>query len=166
MHGVAAVPLLLGWPDQVDLPTDLPKNDLGWDIHPAGFIDVLTEAGAYGLPVVVTENGIADDSGRNRPRYLAEHLAALAMAMRAGVRVTGYFHWSIIDNFEWLEGYCPRFGLYRVDYADPLRPRVPTPAADVLRQVIDAREVSDALLAMQPPYVAPRPCHPAGDGGP
>lgn len=163
-RGARVVPLIGGLPNQVNLPTPLPKTDIGWDIYPQGFREVLHEVNVHGLPIVVTENGIADDAGVNRQRYIAEHLASIAAAIRAGDNVVGYFHWSIIDNFEWLEGYCPRFGLYRVDYASPMRTRTPTPGAAVLREIIDANEVSADLLTRQPAYVPPRPCG-AHDGG-
>jgi beta-glucosidase len=160
VRGLRTFPLLRGIPMLSSLPTDLPKSDLDWDLYPQGFTEVLHEAAQYGLPIIVTENGVADAAGTSRPRFLAEHLAALAAAVRAGDRILGYFHWSIVDNFEWHEGYCPRFGLYRVDYDNPLRPRTPTPAAETFRRIIDANEVSDALLGSLPPYGVPRLCHP------
>jgi beta-glucosidase len=147
-----AIPLLRALPVPDERERGLPKTDFGWDIHPRGFQDVLVWAGSYGLPVVVTENGIADATDVNRPRFLAEHLAAMGAAIQQGVRVVGYFHWSTFDNFEWVAGYCPRFGLYTIDFNDPMRPRTPRPSARLYRQIIQAGEVSDALLAMQPPY--------------
>ena len=165
MRGIPSLPILHGLPQQTSLPTPLPKSDLDWDLYPQGFLLVLRELRPYGLPVLVTENGIADASGTNRPRYLAEHLAILARAIREGMDVRGYFHWSIIDNFEWAEGYCPRFGLYTVDYTDPMRHRSPTPGADTLRTIIDANQVSDALLGSVPAYHPPQLCHPRADAG-
>jgi beta-glucosidase/6-phospho-beta-glucosidase/beta-galactosidase len=150
-----AIPLLGAIPQPDERERGLPKTDFGWDIHPRGFHDTLVWAGTYGLPVVVTENGIADATDANRPRYLAEHLAAMGAAIQQGVRVVGYFHWSTIDNFEWVSGYCPRFGLYAIDFGDPARPRVARPSAMLYRQIIEAGEVSDALLAAQPAYRTP-----------
>lgn len=165
VQGVPALPILHGIPAQTGLATPLPKSDLDWDIYPQGFLLVLREVQRYGLPIVVTENGVADDAGTNRPRYLAEHLAVLARAIREGVPVQGYFHWSVIDNFEWAEGFCPRFGLYRVDYTDPNRRRVATPGAMTYRRIIDDNAVSDALLQSLPAYAPPRLCHPPVDAG-
>ncbi|MEZ4409908.1 MAG: family 1 glycosylhydrolase [Polyangiales bacterium] len=164
MRGVPALPILRGLPQQVSLPTPLPKSDLDWDIYPQGFLLVLREAAQYGLPILVTENGVADEVGTNRQRFLAEHLAILARAVSEGIDIRGYYHWSIIDNFEWAEGFCPRFGLYRVDYASAQRARTPTPAAMTYRSIIEANAVSDALLTSLPAYAPPRLCHPA-DGG-
>jgi beta-glucosidase/6-phospho-beta-glucosidase/beta-galactosidase len=65
--------------------------------------------------VVVTENGIADADDDQRRDYLVDHLRVLREVMRAReARVTGYFHWSLFDNFEWAEGYAPKFGLYDI----------------------------------------------------
>lgn len=165
VHGLPTLPILRGFPQQVSLNTPLPKSDLDWDLYPQGFLLVMRELRRFNLPVVITENGLADGSGTNRPRFLAEHLAIVARAIREGVDVRGYFHWSIIDNFEWAEGFCPRFGLYRVDYADPARRRTPTPAADTLRRIIDEAQVSDALLREVPAYHPPTLCHPRPDAG-
>ena len=91
-------------------------SDFGWEIYPAGLREVLTIAGAYGLPVYVTENGIADAADTLRARYLYDHLAVLQQAIADGVAdVRGYFHWTLTDNFEWSSGYFPRFGLLAYD---------------------------------------------------
>ena len=82
-----------------------PCSDLGWEIYPEGLRAVLTTAGSYGLPVYVTENGIADADDDPRPAYLVQHLEVLEHAIADGVAdVRGYFHWSLIDNFEWALG--------------------------------------------------------------
>lgn len=90
-------------------------NSLGWEIHAPGLTAVLRQFSDYGLPVVVTENGIATDDEDQRSRFLIAHVEALAMAVRDGIDVRGYFYWSLIDNFEWAEGYAPHFGLAAVD---------------------------------------------------
>ena len=79
--------------------------------------------GRLGLPVLVTEHGFADARDAFRPRALVESLLHLARAIERGVDVRGYFHWSLMDNFEWADGYHGRFGLYRVDFTRPDRPR-------------------------------------------
>ena len=79
----------------------------------------------YGLPIVVTENGLSNrdwvfEDGkvhdRARVDFLTRYLRELARAASDGVPVRGYFHWSIMDNFEWAHGYKHRFGLIHVDY--------------------------------------------------
>lgn len=164
VRGISIIPILRGLPEQVGLPTPLPKSDLAWDIYPQGMLLVLRELTRYNLPVLITENGVADRVGVNRQRFLAEHLAVMSRAIREGVDIRGYYHWSIVDNFEWAEGFCPRFGLYTVNFNDPSRTRVPTAAAGLYRQIIAAGEVSDALLNGLAPYQPPRLCHGADAG--
>ena len=98
------------------VPADRPVSDLGWDIWPEGMYQVLKRYSALGLPMYVTENGIADHRGTKRPDFLRSHFEALVRAARDGVDVRGYFHWSLLDNFEWAEGFDPRFGLIHVDF--------------------------------------------------
>jgi beta-galactosidase len=99
-------------------------TEFGWEIYPAGLRDVLTIAGSYGLPVYITENGIADGNDDQRPAYLIRHLQVLQQAIADGVaNVRGYYHWSLVDNFEWSSGYYPKFGLYAFDTKKRLRRR-------------------------------------------
>jgi beta-glucosidase len=112
-----------------------PVNDLGWEVYPEGLYQVLVRYGREGLPLYVTENGTADASGERRPDFLRRHFEALLRAAREGVDVRGYFHWSLLDNFEWAEGFEPRFGLYRVDYASPEKRRGPTPAVTTFQEL-------------------------------
>jgi beta-glucosidase len=111
-------------------------TDLGWELYPEGLRQVLLGLSAYGVPLWITENGIADAGGARRSRYLFEHLGAVLDALRAGVDVRGWLHWSLLDNFEWLEGLGPRFGLYRVDFEN--LERTPTPTVEWLRKVIES----------------------------
>lgn len=91
-------------------------TEFGWEIFPEGFRQVLKIAGGYGLPVIVTENGISDSNDDQRAAYLSSHLQAMRQAMRAKeADVRGYFHWSLVDNFEWSVGYTQRFGLFSYD---------------------------------------------------
>lgn len=117
------------------VPADRPVSDLGWDIWPEGMYQVLKRYSALGLPIYVTENGTADHRGTKRPGFLRAHFAALVQAAREGVDVRGYFHWSLLDNFEWAEGHEPRFGLYHVDYESPEKHRQATPAVETFREI-------------------------------
>ena len=108
-------------------------TDNGWEIAPESFGALLGDAGRLGLPVLVTENGLADAADALRPAFLRSHLASLDAAEAAGVPVAGYLHWSLIDNFEWLDGYGPKFGLHAVD-PDTLERR-PRPSAAVFREL-------------------------------
>jgi len=116
------------------LPGPGPRNDLGWELYPEGLLTLLRQASArYHLPIYVTENGIADARGEARAAYLRSHAYAMARALAEGIPVKGYFHWTLMDNFEWAEGYGPRFGLYRVEANT--RNRIPTPGAGAFAQL-------------------------------
>mgnify|MGYP000847611211 FL=1 len=103
-----------------------PKTDIGWEIHPPALTHLLTSLHQrYALPpVYITENGaaMADEvvDGRvednDRIEYYQNHLLAVEKAMDEGVKVSGYFAWSLMDNFEWAEGYEKRFGIVYVDF--------------------------------------------------
>jgi beta-glucosidase len=101
-------------------------TDTGWEIHPQGFDRVLRAAATAGLPILVTENGIATENDALRRAFLHEHALVLAHRRAAGTPIEGYFYWSLLDNFEWLEGFRPRFGLFGVDYATLARRRRPS----------------------------------------
>jgi beta-glucosidase/6-phospho-beta-glucosidase/beta-galactosidase len=151
---------LIGLPFTNDLDrhgVDAPMSDFGWAIHPAGFRTVLDELVPYDLPILITENGVADAADTLRPRFLVDHLYELGRAIDDGVPVEGYFHWSLLDNFEWGSGYCPRFGLLRVDFTDPARPRTAGAGAEVYRRIIDDNTVAPALFA-EHAYGAPGYC--------
>jgi beta-glucosidase/6-phospho-beta-glucosidase/beta-galactosidase/lysophospholipase L1-like esterase len=93
-------------------------NDLGWEIYPKGLYHVLKWLHQqYNLPILITENGIPQSTDRNRASFIVAHLEQVLRAIKEGVRVDAYIHWSIVDNFEWHEHYRPaaRFGLFNVD---------------------------------------------------
>jgi beta-glucosidase len=107
---------------QRGVPPEAEVSDLGWEVYPEGLGEVVREWSRRSkLPVYVTENGIADASDAKRGSFVMRHLAELASALADGVDVRGYFHWSLLDNFEWADGYEPRFGLIEVDYATQQR---------------------------------------------
>jgi beta-glucosidase len=81
----------------------------------------------------ITENGLADQSGEQRGTFIESHLHAVSKALQEGLPVAGYFHWSLLDNFEWAEGFTPRFGLYRVNYETMERSE--TAALEVFRRL-------------------------------
>lgn len=103
------------------IPIGLPKTDLGWEIFPKGIFNVLMYLKEYDLPIYITENGLADLTDEKRARFITEHLAWVHRAISEGANVRGYFHWSLLDNFEWDKGFWPRFGLIAVDYATQKR---------------------------------------------
>lgn len=115
------------WPATRDVPGDLPKTQMGWEIYPDGlrhFLTWLARDQVGNLPIYVTENGMANaDHLANgavadpvREDYLFAHLAATKQAIAEGANVKGFFYWSLLDNYEWAEGYEKRFGLVHVDF--------------------------------------------------
>jgi beta-glucosidase/6-phospho-beta-glucosidase/beta-galactosidase len=138
------------------LLTDRPKTDFDWDIHPKGLRIVLEEIRKYAQPIVITENGIADSADRNRARFILEHLYELGRARDSGLDIRGYIYWSLLDNFEWASGFCPRFGLYAVDRAS--KARTARASAKVYGEVAKTNVVSRASIDAQPPYADPISC--------
>ncbi len=131
-HGDDWVPTSnIGIDDVEEVHQDLPRTDMGWPINPYGLerqlLDMSAEFG--GLPLVVTENGCAYDdpvvNGRchdaRRIDYLNRHITAVHRAMDLGAPVVGYYVWSLMDNYEWAEGYAKRFGITHVDYETQVR---------------------------------------------
>jgi beta-glucosidase len=124
-------------------------TDTGWEIHPAGFDRALRKAAGSGLPVIVTENGIATRNDRLRREFLREHVVILNHRREAGAAIDGYFHWSLLDNFEWLEGFGPRFGLFEVDYATFARKR--RPSADLFASLGQSFQIRSPQRAASSP---------------
>ncbi len=97
-------------------------SDMGLEIFPEGLYKVLK--GAYCIfrkPIFITENGLADARDIKRGKFIEDHIRAVEKAIKEGVDVRGYFHWSLLDNFEWQDGFWPRFGLIEVDYRTQAR---------------------------------------------
>jgi len=110
-------------------------SDAGVEVYPEGLLRLLRRVWQrYELPIYITENGVADEQDNLRPEFLRSHLYAVSRAIDEGIPVNGYFHWSLMDNFEWSEGYDYRFGLYRVDF-DTLQ-RSPGPSVDEFRRLV------------------------------
>ena len=99
----------------------LKKNSLNWDIYPEGLAQVLLSLKKYNLPVIIAENGICANDDQDRWEYIQSHLKNVHLAMEQGVKVEGYLYWSLMDNFEWAQGFTPRFGLIEVNYATQQR---------------------------------------------
>jgi beta-glucosidase len=127
------------------LPIDgVPTTAFGWPVVPSGLHDLLTGLrDTYGdrlPPVYITENGCSTEDvldDQFRIDYLDGHLRAIHAAIADGVDVRGYFVWSLLDNFEWAEGYSQRFGLVRVDFGT--QERTPRSSYRWLRGVLAGR---------------------------
>jgi len=93
-----------------------PVSDLGWYMEPEGLYPLMLRAWAhFKKPIMITENGVADAKDEYRRWWIEETIVAMERAMSQGVHLIGYFHWSLLDNFEWAMGWWPRFGLIEVD---------------------------------------------------
>jgi beta-glucosidase len=92
-------------------------SDVGWDLSPADIQHALERLHEkYRLPIIITENGLADREDKYRQWWITQTLVGMQKALDNGVVLQGYLHWSLIDNFEWDKGIWPRFGLAAVDY--------------------------------------------------
>ncbi len=125
----------------------VPVTDFGWPVVPEGLTELLTTfRDRYGdrlPPVVITENGCSYEGldDQDRIAYLDGHVRALHDASEAGVDVRGYFVWSLLDNFEWAEGYARRFGLVHVDFDDPATlKRTPKASYNWFRDLLQAQK--------------------------
>ena len=85
------------------------------EIYPQGLYLALHKVAALGKPIIITENGLPDADDDQRPRFLLTHLAQVHRALQEGLPIQGYYHWSLVDNFEWAEGWGLRFGLIEMD---------------------------------------------------
>ena len=144
------------WPGSSDVesvnPAGLELTALGWTVEPDGLVEVLRDAaGVSGLPLHVDENGAAFDDppvidgsvhDLERRRYIADHVAAVLEARASGIDVRSYFVWSLLDNFEWAEGYEPRFGIMHVDHATQVR--TPKASAHWYRDHIATQKVRES----------------------
>ena len=118
---------------------ELPKSDMGWDICPEGLYHVLRELGRYGKPVYITENGLADSKDIQRKKYIVDHLAQVHKAIEHGVDIRGFFYWSLMDNYEWAEGFTERFGLIEVDFVTQER-RI-RPSAIAYKEICETNSI-------------------------
>ena len=105
-------------------------TNLGWEIHPRGLAKVLRYASRLNVPLIITENGIATHDSEEKVKYMKRHVDVVERCLKDGLDIKGYYYWTLIDNYEWLQGFDARFGLYRVDF-DTFE-RSPTHAADLL----------------------------------
>jgi beta-glucosidase len=156
---------LPGHPGVVNfVPPELPRTPMGWIVEPEGLYDTLRalDREAPRLPIYITENGCAADdyvtpegevNDLERVAYLEGHLDAAWRAIQDGVNLRGYFHWSLMDNFEWARGYQRRFGLYFVDFGT--QQRRPKRSAGFYSEVATTNALPPATVDGRAPSSAP-----------
>ena len=126
--------LLFGTECREDHHRDLgEENDLGWLVHPPGIYEVTKKFAKHGVPIFITENGIATNDDNERSTFIQQHVQQLARAIQDGIDIRGYLHWTLMDNYEWAHGTRPHFGLVRVD-ADSGR-RFSRPSSKVFAKI-------------------------------
>lgn len=99
-------------------------TEMGWEVDPSGIYRILKQFGQYGKPIIVTENGVAYEDivednkvhDTKRIQFFEDYLLNVLKAKNEGVDIRGYYIWTLLDNFEWAEGYHPRFGIVHVDF--------------------------------------------------
>jgi len=103
----------------------VPLNDLGWYMEPEGLYPLLVRSWTrFKKPIFVTENGLADAKDEYRRWWIEETIVAMERAISEGVDLKGYFHWSLLDNFEWKYGWWPKFGLIEVDRENGMKRKI------------------------------------------
>lgn len=122
-----------------------------WEDYPRGLYEAALLAHSYGLPSIVTENGIPDPADDlTASSFLVRHLSWLRRAVRDGADVRGYFYWSLLDNYEWNHGMSIRYGLYAVDETQPAKPRTPRRTIDTYARIAQENDVPAELLEAYP----------------
>jgi beta-glucosidase len=118
---------------------------MNYEYYEPGIYNILKDLSERwpGLPMTVTESGLATENGVRRAEHIVRSLEQIHRALDEGADVRGYFHWSLMDNFEWAEGFVPRFGLYRVDL--DTYERTATEGAEILAEIAAARRITGVM---------------------
>lgn len=111
-----------------------------------------------GTPILITENGVEDEQDSMRPRYLAQHLHQVWRAVNFNWPVKGYYHWSLVDNFEWERGWSQRFGLWGLDIDTQARTR--RKSVDLYSEICEENGISDEMVKKYCPEVFDKIFHP------
>jgi beta-glucosidase len=124
------------------------------EFYPHGMMRSLQRLARLDLPIYITENGIPDDDDDQRPRYLLTHLHQVWHAIQRCYPVMGYYHWTLVDNFEWAEGWTLRFGLLSLDPGTQVR--TPRPSAELYGDLIRANAITPQLIDTYAPSLRPQ----------
>ncbi|MEM0093364.1 MAG: beta-galactosidase BgaS [Thermofilum sp.] len=121
-------------------------DGMGWEMFPEGLTESLHMAYRYSKNLYITENGTSDPRDVSRAKYTVSHLYATYRAIEQGLRVHGYLHWSIIDNYEWAHGFRQKFGLFEVDLIT--KERKPRHSAKIFREIATSNSIKADYLNM------------------
>jgi beta-glucosidase len=119
--------------------------------EPAGMFEALKWGLRYQVPLIITENGVEDAEDRLRPRYLIQHLHQVWRGVNFNWPVKGYFHWTLVDNFEWERGWTQRFGLWELDPQTQVRRK--RPSADLYGEICHQNGISSETVARYAPQI-------------
>ncbi len=121
--------------------------------EPLGMFEALKWGLKYKLPIIVTENGFDDADDHVRPRYMVEHIHQVWRAVNFNWPIKGYFHWTLVDNFEWERGWTQRFGLWELDIETQARHK--RPSADLYAEICRENGISDDMVRHYAPAALP-----------
>jgi beta-glucosidase len=117
--------------------------------EPAGMFEALRWGLRYDIPIIITENGFEDAEDRVRPRYMVEHIHQVWRAVNFNWPIKGYFHWTLVDNFEWERGWTQRFGLWELEADTQVRHK--RPSADLYAEICKENGISDDMVRRYAP---------------
>ena len=120
-----------------------PATDMGWEIYPKGLNKILKLVYSTKKEIFITENGIATEDEQLRKKFIKKHLKIVKSHIRKNKLLRGYFYWSLLDNYEWLEGKSKRFGLIHVDYKNGFKRKL-KPSAKTYSKLI--RKITEKLI--------------------
>lgn len=121
---------------------------------PEGMFEALKWGLKFNVPLIITENGVEDADDHLRPRYLIQHLHQVWRAVNFNFPVKGYFHWTLVDNFEWERGWSQRFGLWELDVETQARRK--RPSVDLYSEICRENTISSDLVARYAPEILPK----------
>jgi beta-glucosidase len=133
-------------------PADADLSERGYIANrPEGLFEALKWGRQFNVPLIVTENGVEDASDQIRPRFLVQHIHQVWRAVNFNWPIKGYFHWTLVDNFEWERGWTQRFGLWELDVETQKRRK--RPSADLYAEICRENGLSSAMVEKYAPEV-------------
>ncbi len=121
--------------------------------EPLGMFEALKWGLRFNLPIMITENGIDDADDHLRPKFMVQHIHQVWRAVNFNWPVKGYFHWTLVDNFEWERGWSQRFGLWELDYDTQARHK--RPSAGLYAEICRENGISDEMVRQYAPTLIP-----------